>query len=109
MLQQVNTVWTQSVSPSDGNLDVEGYTRYNTGGCIRRSELGITSGESLQECADGCNADATCVSFEYLKGGTACQRSTTCKDFSLTVNNPTDPYYFFLKNVSCMLHCWVTC
>ena len=34
MLQQVDTVWTQSVSPSVGDLDVEGYTRYDTGGCL---------------------------------------------------------------------------
>jgi hypothetical protein len=72
------------------------------------NELGSTSNGSIQDCADGCNADATCISFEYSKDGTACQRSTTCKDFSLTVNNPAYPYDFYLKNVSCIT-CMVTC
>jgi len=72
------------------------------------NELGSTSGGSLQDCADGCNADATCISFEYSKDGTACQRSTTCKEFGLTVNNPAYPYDFYLKNVSCIT-CMVTC
>lgn len=79
---------------------LEEYTLYETGGCLGMNELGITSGESIQECANSCSADATCVSFEYSKEGTQCQRSRTCNDFSLTVNNLNDPMFFFLKNVS---------
>ena len=71
---------------------------YSTGGCYGRNELGCPSG-TIQECADSCNADATCVSFEYTKEGTKCVRSTSCDDFGLTVNNPEDPMLFYLKNV----------
>ena len=65
--------------------------------------MGQTTVGSIQECADSCNADATCVSFEYTKAGTKCVRSTSCDDFSLTVNKPEDPMLFYLKN-RCSIH-----
>ena len=74
-----------------------GYSYSGFGGCSGRNELGGTTGGSVQDCADGCDAEPTCVSFEYAKVGTTCQRSTTCDSLDLTVNDPTDPYGFYLK------------
>ena len=79
---------------------MDGFTLYSTGGCSGKDELGITKGGSIQDCADSCEVEATCVSFEYTKHGSTCVRSTSCDDFSLTVKNPDDPMLFYLKNVS---------
>ena len=76
---------------------ISGYDSYSTGGCAGRNELGQTTGGTLQACADACNADLTCVSFEYAKTGTSCQRSTSCDHVSMTVNNLEDPMNFYLK------------
>ena len=76
---------------------ISGYDSYSTGGCAGRNELGQTTGGALQACADACNADLTCVSFEYAKTGTSCQRSTSCDHVSTTVNNLEDPMNFYLK------------
>ena len=76
---------------------ISGYISYSTGGCVGRNELGTTD-ESLQECADRCTAEPTCVSFEYPKsGGSTCKLSTSCDRFDLTVNVPNDPINWFLR------------
>jgi len=84
---------------------VAGYTHYSTGGCAGRNELATTTGGSLQDCADSCTNDSTCVSFEYGKADsnpsdswyTKCQRSTSCDDYSLTLQNENDPFDFYLR------------
>ena len=85
--------------PPTPPLDIGGYIRFETGGCIGRNELGPFTVNSAQECATKCNERDTCVSFEYEKDGTACQLSTSCNDFSLTVNKIDDAYRFYLKDV----------
>jgi len=83
---------------------VAGYTHYSTGGCAGRNELATTTGGSLQDCADSCTNDSRCVSFEYGKADsnpsdswyTKCQRSTSCNDYSLTLQNENDPFDFYL-------------
>ena len=84
----------------DMDHTVEGYTHSSTGGCSGRNELGSTTGGSVQECANSCNENSQCVSFEYSKSGTTCIRSTTCDDLSLTVQDSNDPYHWYLKAVS---------
>ena len=76
---------------------IDGYAAYGTGGCEGRNELGTSEESTVQECADLCSSDITCVSFEYEKGGTTCQRSSTCDHFDMTVNDPADVNYFYLK------------
>ena len=76
---------------------IAGYQSLSTGGCSGRNELGSTFGGSMQDCADACDADSTCVSFEYSKTGTECMRSTTCSSLDMTLNDPNDPFYFYLK------------
>ena len=81
-------------------LDIQGYIRHDTGGCLNRDELGSTTGGSAQDCADSCTVDPSCVSFEYEKVGTECRRSTSCDSFSLTENDPNDPYRWYLKDAT---------
>ena len=75
-----------------------GYSEYHTGGCVGRNELGIFF-ISRDDCADRCNQDSSCISFEYLKPekGQSCQLSTSCK-YSLTVNDSSDFYCFYEKD-----------
>jgi len=77
---------------------IDGYAAYGTGGCEGRNELGTSEEDTVQECADLCSGDITCVSFEYEKVGTTCQRSSTCDHFDMTVNDPDDANYFYLKS-----------
>ena len=98
-------------TPQFSEAGIEGYIRHDTGGCLNRDELGSTTGGSAQDCADSCTADPSCVSFEYEKEGTECRRSTSCNGFSMTVNNPDDPYLWYLKDVmiqNSQLHTLVT-
>ena len=68
-----------------------------TGGCIGRNELGITNKPSLEDCASSCDALSDCVSFEYKRSQTNCMLSSTCNDFSLTVNSPGNSYMWYEK------------
>ena len=85
---------------------IDGYAHFSTGGCKGRNELGATTGGSVQECANSCTNDSTCVSFEYGKTGDPnnnwyrkCSRSTSCNDYNLTVQDESDPAHFYLKNM----------
>lgn len=73
------------------------YVGYNTGGCIGRNELGSLKKEIVEECAEACDTLSHCVSFEYKKASTRCFLSSTCDDFSLTVNNPDSAYMWYEK------------
>uniref|UniRef100_A0A7S4V4Q2 Apple domain-containing protein n=1 Tax=Ditylum brightwellii TaxID=49249 RepID=A0A7S4V4Q2_9STRA len=91
-----------SASPSviNGGGDTEFatyYMGYNTGGCAGRNELGITNKPVVEECAAACDALSTCVSFEYKRSSTACQLSSTCDRFDLTLNEVGNSYHWYLK------------
>ena len=73
--------------------------------CVNNAIMNLVSGFSIkpvvEECAAACDAEPTCTSFEYAKSGTACVLSTSsCDDFSLTVNQPGDDYYMWYLKVT---------
>merc|ERR1711865_1345433 len=75
----------------------EGYAKVITGGCPGRNELGSKhEAADVQACADKCDVEPTCVSFEYQKFGTTkatsnngkdaptkCMMSTSCNDIKM--------------------------
>ena len=73
------------------------YMGYNTGGCSGRNELGIITKPVVEECAAACDALPDCVSFEYKRGSTNCNLSSTCDNFELTVNQPGNSYHWYVK------------
>ena len=44
-----------------------------------------------------CDALPDCVSFEYKRGSTNCNLSSTCDNFELTVNQPGNSYHWYVK------------
>lgn len=54
------------------------FVGYETRGCSGRNELYIGAQPTVEACADLCNANAACISFEYKKGTTKCQLSNSC-------------------------------
>ena len=80
-----------------------GYSMHDTGGCASQNDLAENvQGLTVQECANLCSADSSCVSFAYRKLGSAavwgCSLSTTCSDLSMTVNDPDDPMNVYFRN-----------
>ena len=51
---------------------------------------------SIEDCQALCDADAACVSFEFRKSGTVCQRSSSCT-YDLSVMDATDPFQLYVK------------
>ena len=83
------------VTPPAGVASTNYYLGYNTGGCIGMNELGIISKPVVEECAAACDALSACVSFEYKRSSTNCHLSSTCNNFSLTVNDPGNSYMWY--------------
>jgi hypothetical protein len=77
---------------------VPGYTLHTTGGCSARNELGSDE-RTLDACADACTSDLACVSFEYDKDGITCQRSSSCNERSMTVQDSNDPMIWYLRDI----------
>lgn len=74
------------------------YIMYTTGGCVGRNELGTKTKATVRDCAEECNARPNCVSFEFSSDGkNRCQLSSSCDSFDKTVNQPFDPFDFYLK------------
>jgi len=85
-----------------GPAPVKGYKVFETGGCVGLNELFEGTGFfNATSCAEKCNKDENCVSFEYNKGkgnnNSWCSLSTTCRKTSQTVNDPDDGNYWYLK------------
>lgn len=85
-------------SGSDPATAVFGYTKYTTGGCAGRNELGGSEEPTVHACAELCDAESPCVSFEYDKDGTSCYLSTSCNRFDLTVQKESAHMNWFLKD-----------
>ena len=75
-----------------------GYEAYSTGGCEKRDEQGWHI-NSRDDCADGCNQDKSCISFEYRKIGQLCRLSTSCS-YNLTVKDASVDFCFYEKQGS---------
>merc|ERR1712194_480852 len=91
------------LNPSEDEVDndvkpVDGYVGVNTGGCVRRNELGDKGKLSLTECTAKCNANDECVSFEYGKTSDQCLLSKSCDRPSLTRNNKSDNHFLYVKS-----------
>jgi len=95
--QQEKKPDTSTSKPTNDPNPPSGYSVYDTGGCVGRNELGSFKKPSASECAALCDANESCVSFEYRKGGTTCQLSTSCDRYGRTVDDPSDPYRWYLK------------
>ena len=75
-------------------LALSGYVKYDQSACSGRNEIGsFGSGYTYEACQAICDADDTCVSFEYTVGGT-CLASTSCV-FAYSVRS--DGYALFVK------------
>ncbi len=58
----------------------------------------MTTQTSVEDCASACDADFTCVSFEYKKGSTTrCQLSDSCDHYSMKGNDPASDYTWYLN------------
>ena len=76
------------------------YTLTDSPGCSSRDELGVSTQASAAACQTLCDADCTCVSYEYWPDTSACQLSTSC---NATFMNASDgsTWQLYLKNESC--------
>ena len=70
-----------------------------TGGCAGRNELGSSEVGTVAACAHLCDAEPSCVSFEYSKPGrgSRCALSTTCSNLGMTVQRESDGNQWYLK------------
>lgn len=73
------------------------YTVFMGKGCINRNELGITEQPTVRACAALCDADPTCVSFEYMNEGNRCQLSSSCRLGQTVESSNTDAFNWYLK------------
>ena len=79
-------------------------TRYSTGGCADQNELSAPNKPVVEECVAACDTAPACVSFAYAKSGTSCVLSTSCDNFSLTVNQPGDEYMWYERSNGYTIH-----
>jgi len=101
----------QMLGPGD-DLRVEknvwnDYNIHTTGGCIGRNEVtNRVYFDSISECADFCDKEIKCGSFEFAKeksasksGKYGCQLSRSCIFLHQTVNKSGDGNYWFQKKL----------
>ena len=69
------------------------YIGYEHRGCAGMNELGVFAKQTVEECAEECDALANCVSFEYRQKTTSCQLSSSCS-YDQTVISDTDWNYY---------------
>ena len=76
------------------------YTLADSPGCPDRNELGVTTQASAAACQALCDADCTCISYEYWPDSSQCQLSTSC---TAAFMDPADgsTWQLHLKNESC--------
>ena len=68
--------------------------KYDNLACAGRNEIGsFGSGNTYEACQAICDADDTCVSFEFTVGGT-CMLSTSCV---FAYSQRSDGYALFVK------------
>jgi len=77
--------------------DIEGYERFDSGGCISRNELGTKTKDTIAKCASWCDSKNDCVSFEYEKEGSTCRLSGSCSHWYQTVQNDDDNNYWYRR------------
>lgn len=66
-------------------------------GCVGRNELGGSEQPSVRACAALCDANPTCVSFEYMDKGKRCQLSSSCRLEQTEEFSDTDAFNVYLK------------
>ena len=83
--------------------DLANYNRVVDKGCSGRNEGGSFLTETLVGCSNRCDADSTCISFEYYFTGSAsgkCQWSTTCTAALMTPTSDVE-FYEYLRRGTC--------
>ena len=62
-------------------------------GCAGMNELGVIAKQTVEECAEACDALANCLSFEYRQSTKSCQLSSSCS-YDLSGLSDTDWNYY---------------
>lgn len=81
------------------DIDPPGYAKYTTGGCDGgvSQDLATVKTDSVQECANLCSMDPSCISFAYRKtGSTTCLLSSTC-DYEKSIQKDGDAWNLYTK------------
>jgi len=83
--------WVYYSKKMDAMLSFE--QKPGSSGCSGRNELPTKTGKTLEQCAQLCLSDSSCISFE-LSAMAKCQRSTSCTK-SRATGTSSDWYYFY--------------